>query len=370
MRRGRSGASTLKIDFAEKLVAFSATGVRIFGGAFLISVAYILYGVYGGHLRGAIEPRVMSNLQLMGQIMALSGGLTTICLVVLTSEEVAWSVVVGLLGLGMVFGFPLMVAGQVAQEGERAAEMILRWAGVTGQFIVVVVGVRMLIEIINYLREAPARQAGLAEQEIPGVKPKHGIARPKYRMQRCWEMPYCHPAIKEVCPAFKARRNCWRIHQGCNCDPGMIEALIRSGAASAGKGVADKRAQQNAYVRSDLVDKVQVGKGERTRQCRDCPIFNEHQRQKFALLNPVVIVATIVALLAAYPIMQRAYQVAIEFMSQLASRLAYGASLSVSEWISRLDSPAVWVFFYIIVGLLVLSYVLKGLEWLVLIRKL
>jgi len=132
VRRGRSGASTLKIDFAEKLVAFSATGVRIFGGAFLISVAYILYGVYGGHLRGAIEPRVMSNLQLMGQIMALSGGLTTICLVVLTSEEVAWSVVVGLLGLGMVFGFPLMVAGQVAQEGERAAEMILRWAGVTG----------------------------------------------------------------------------------------------------------------------------------------------------------------------------------------------------------------------------------------------
>lgn len=370
MPRGRGGASSLKIDLAQKLIMLSATGARVFALTFLVSAAYILYGVYGGHLRGEIEPRIMGNLQLMGQIMAASGGLATICLVVLTFEEAAWSVVVGLLGLGLIFGFPLMVAGQVTGGGERAAEMILRWAGITGQFIVLVVGVRMLIEIIGYLREAPLRQARAVEVEGVTAKPKLGIARPKWRLQRCWEMPYCHDAIKEVCPAFKARKNCWRLRQGCNCDSGMIEALIRSGAAVKGKGTESKKGTQEAYIRSDLQADIKLGQGERTRECRNCPIFNEHQRQKFQLLNPIVIVAAIAALLAAYPIMQRLYRAAIQGMSSLASRLAYGETLSVSDWISRLDSPAVWVFFYIIVGLLVMSYVLKFVEWAILVRKL
>jgi len=368
LRRGRAGASSLKIDLTEKLVAWSAAGAKLFALAFLVSAAYILYGVYGGHLRGEIEPRIMNNLRLMGQIMALSGGLGTICLVIITFEEAAWSVVVGLFGLGLIFGLPLMVAGQVTGGGERAAELIMQWADIAGKFIVLVVGIRMLIEVVSYIREAPLRQAQATDVE--GVaKAKHGIARPWWWLQRCWEMPYCHDAIKEVCPAFKARKNCWRIRQGCNCDAGMIEALIRSGGAARGKGAEAKRGTQEAYVRSDLQSDIKIGQGERTRECRNCPIFHEHQRPKFQLLNPIFIIATIVGLLAAYPIMQRLYRAAIQFMSKLASTLAYGETLSVSDWISRLDSPAVWVFFYIIVGLLVLSYALKLVEWAILVRK-
>lgn len=370
MPRGRAGASTIQIDLTEKVVAFAATGLRLALIAFVVSSAYILYGVYGGHLRGQVEPRIMSNIQLMGQIMAASGGLATICLVIITYEEVAWSVVAGLLGLGLIFGFPLMVAGQVTGGGERAAELIMRWTGIAGQFIVVVVGVRMLIEVVNYLREAPFRQArGAAEIEGVTAKPKPTAGRPSWRLQPCWQMPYCHEAIRELCPAHKARRSCWRLRQGCNCDPGLIEALIRTGAALKGKGTESKRPTQEAYIRSDLQTPTKPGQVERTRECRNCPIFNEHQRQKFQLLNPIVIIATIVGLLAAYPVMQRLYRAAIQGMSSLASRLAYGETLSVADWIGRLDSPAVWVFFYIIVGLLVLSYVLKFVEWAILVRK-
>lgn len=369
MRRGGHGTSALKVDLMVKLVAWSGTGVKLFVLAFVVSVAYIVYGIYGGHLRGAIEPRVMRNIQLMGQVMALSGGLGTICLVIITFDEVAFAVVAGMVGLGLVFGFPLLVAGQLDQGGARAADVILRWSSVAGQFIVLVVGVRILIEIINYILQAPQRQARIAgKQGIEGQKKStsHSI----WKLQRCWEMPYCHEAIREVCPAYKVRNNCWRIRQGCNCDPTMIEALIRAGGATRGKGdTSSGKLAQEAYLRSDLEADIKLGEGERTRECKNCPIFNEHQRQKFNLLNPIIIVAAIAGLLAAYPIMQKLYVVSIIALSSLASQMTYGVSESVSQWIGRLDSPAVWIFFYIIVGLVVMSYVLKFVEWAILVKK-
>ncbi|MBD3293431.1 MAG: hypothetical protein GF393_10940 [Armatimonadia bacterium] len=187
---------------------------------------------------------------------------------------------------------------------------------------------------------------------------------PKLRMSRCWEMPYCHEAIKEMCPAFKNRKNCWRLRQGCNCDPYLIESLLKRG------GKTDALPEQgSAYVRSDLEKGARQAGTERTRECRNCPIFNEHQREKFRLLNPIIIAGSIVGLLAAYPIMRGLYTQFLEFMAQIATRFALAEAIPVASWIQRFDSPAVWGFFYIIVGLLLLSYILKLVEWAILVRK-
>ena len=178
-------------------------------------------------------------------------------------------------------------------------------------------------------------------------------------------MPYCHEAIKEMCPAFKNRKNCWRLRQGCNCDPYLIESLLKRG------GSTDLLPEQgSAYTRSDLEKGARQAGTERTRSCRNCPIFNEHQRQKFRLLNPITIAATIVGLLAAYPIMRHLYTQFITAIATLARRFALSDTVPVGDWVARFDSPAVWTFFYVIVGLLLLSYVLKAVEWAVLARKL
>ncbi|MGC9317639.1 MAG: hypothetical protein ACP5KN_06320, partial [Armatimonadota bacterium] len=186
---------------------------------------------------------------------------------------------------------------------------------------------------------------------------------PWWRMAHCWEMPYCHQAIREMCPAYTNRRDCWRLGRGCNCDPYLIESLLRQGAD---RDVLPEEVTE--YTRSDLTGDRVAGR-ERTRQCRDCPIFNEHQRQKFRLLNPIIIIAAVVGLGFAYPIVRRLYTGFIAFMAALAERFAFGTQVPVGRWVQRLDSPAVWVFFYIILGLLAMSYVLKAVEWAVLRRK-
>lgn len=361
MRQGR-GASTLSIDFMEKVMAWAVTVLKVCIAGFVVSTLYVLYGVYGGHLAQGVEPRIIENLRIMGQVMAASGALGTLCLVILTHEEVAFAVAAGMLGAGMIFGFPLMVAGQVRGGAERAAQVITSAGTTTGQLIVVIVGFRILWEIVRFISEAPSRRARIAEEE--GVeKPKTTIQRPWWRLSRCWEMPFCHEAIRDICPAYKQRKNCWRIGRGCNCDPYLIESLLRRGA-----GTDSLPEDSSEYTRSDLSGARQAGK-ERTRQCRTCPIFIEHQRQKFRVLNPIVIVATLVGIVFAYPFVRRLYGAFIAFMAKLAERFAFGTQVPVDAWIKRLDSPAVWVFFFIIVALLALSYVLKAVEWAVLVRK-
>ena len=56
-------------------------------------------------------------------------------------------------------------------------------------------------------------------------------------------------------------------------------------------------------------------------------------------------------------------------MARLAERFAFGTQVPVGTWIERLDTPTVWIFFFIIFGLLVMSYVLKAVEWAILARK-
>ncbi|GEM_PF-5112260 len=361
--KGGAGRSRIAIDFGQKLRDWAGTGLKICGIAFIGSVAYMLYAIYGGHLAGPVGAKAVGNLQLMGQIMAVSGFIGTICVVIVTYEEIAVAVVAGLIGIGLVLGFPLMVAGQVSSQSGQAAGIITNWSAITGQAMVLIVGIRILVEIATYVREAPARRARLQEEQGFG-KPKRATGRPLYRMSHCWEMPFCHEAIKEMCPAFKNRKNCWRMRQGCNCDPYLIESLLKRGAS-----LTSLPEQGSSYTRSDLQLGANQSGAVRTRECRYCPIFNEHQREKFNLLNPIVIAGTIVGLIAAYPIMRALYARFIAFLARLAERLVLGETVAVADWIERFDSPAVWTFFYIIVALLVLSYVLKFLEWVVLARK-
>jgi len=365
LRQGRGGAgrSPLKIDFAQKVRDLSGMGLKLCAAGFALGLGYVLYAVYGGHLSGPVDAKAIRNLQLMGQLMAVGGILGTICLVVVTFEEIAVAVVAGLAGVGLVLGFPLMVAGQVSSQAGQAGGIITNWSAITGQGIVLVVGIRIFIEIVNYIREAPARRARLEEEHGFG-KPKKATGSPGYRISHCWEMPFCHEAIREICPAFKSRKDCWRLRQGCNCDPYLIESLLKHGAST---NVLPE--QGSTYVRSDLQTGARQAGSTRTRECRQCPIFNEHQREKFRVLNPVTIAAAVLGLAAAYPLMRALYAQFIAFLARVAEQLVLGQSVAVGDWIARFDSPAVWTFFYIIVGLLVLSYILKVVEWAVLVRK-
>jgi len=81
-------------------------------------------------------------------------------------------------------------------------------------------------------------------------------------------------------------------------------------------------------------------------------------------------IATILSFFVFYQPLLRLYDLTITGMAAVASQFTYGSEVDPQYWFDQLNTPTVQVFFLIILGLLVLSWVLKFTEWLILVKKL
>ncbi len=375
-RRKVTAQTREHVDFMAMVTAWSHTLLRLALLAFGISLAYILYGIFSGALASMEQAqmrRVAANLILMGEIMTAAGFLATICVVLITLEDIAFTVLAGIVGGGLMFGMPILVATRLQNAASTPAVAINEWSRNAGMAILFVVALRILYGVVDQIRSTSARAEPEADEGTAAITPEKK-PRTRFRIwDACWEMPFCHDAVKEICPAYKAHKSCWRFGYGCNCDPSLIETLIRTGGASTGKGALKKTSEQRitaeAYLRSDLAaDTATIGSDERTIPCSQCLIFIEHQRQKFKLINPLAIIGTFVGLFFLYKPLTAIYGAVIDFMAGLLARLAYGTMVRPDQWVSYLNTPTVKVFFFIFVGMIGLAYVLKAVEWAVLKR--
>ncbi len=357
---GQSRADVTK--YAETILKWSLL-------AMALATGYILYGIFSGQLSAQVAPRIVANLRLTGQLLAVSAGCSAVCVVIITFQEIAWSVLTGIVGLAYLLGIPFLISGNMRSATSPAAQPLATWGTLAGKIIVVVVGVRILYEVYRQLTHGERRlkqdQPQVGEKAKPGEK---GKLKTIWPWTPCWQMPFCHQAIQEMCPAFKARTTCWRFGRGCNCDPGLVEQLIRTGGVGASTD-SEKRQRQQEYIRSDLRADAPVER-ERTLPCKECAIYLEHQRAKFHFVNPILVIATIVAFFVFYQPLVRLYELFITGMANVASQFTYGSQVDPQHWFDQLNTPTVQVFFLIILALLILSWVLKFTEWLILIKKL
>jgi len=119
------------------------------------------------------------------------------------------------------------------------------------------------------------------------------------------------------------------------------------------------------------VDKVRT-RSERTIPCSKCPIYTEHQRRKFKVVNPILVTITLGIIIAAYGPLTGVYSALAVHLAQLASGSILNPSNAdkVTYWREYLDTPALQGAFVVILGLFFLSWMLKLGEWLVLEKKL
>lgn len=376
MRAKPTVARQVKVQF--DVYAFFArwarTALQLGIAGFVISLGYVLFGIFSGALVKNTDQTAtfITNLRIMGQVMAVCGTLGTLAFIFLTLSELAFAVLAGIVGAGLLFGMPILVASNLAQADPRIVGVINEWTKNAGIGILAVVGLRILYEIVETVRTGASRRKVREEQEeSTGLKKTKKVQKPGV-WSPCWKLPYCHDAVREHCPAFKAHRSCWRFGYGCNCDPTLIETLIRSGALDTAKGAnrqsASQKAQAAAYVRSDLQADAPVKSHERTIPCTKCPIYLDHQRQKFKIVNPIAIIAAVVLLGLAYTPLMRIYSVLISGVAKLAGSFSY-QGIDPSAWFEYLNITPIKIFFFIIVGLLAMAYVLKFVEWVIFEKK-
>ncbi|MBM3500034.1 MAG: hypothetical protein FJX74_15345 [Armatimonadetes bacterium] len=363
-------------DWYAVVAAHSGLVAKLSAVVFVLALGYIVYAVYGGHLSGDVDPRIVRNIEWMGKALAAAAVVGAIALALATLDEVAYSIAAAVLGIGLVLGTPMLVISKLQQPDSPVADVIKTWTSNAGFAICGVVALRVIHYIVETIRYGPKARKKAQQEEDDGFGPKK-VKRVQGVWSACWQLPYCHDTIREVCPAYKERKNCWKFGRGCNCDPTLVETMIRSGAARVGKGQdkvsAQKQVTADAYMREALGGaKKPAGSGgsDRTIECKKCPIYGEHQRQKFNIVNPIAIILTIALLVVAYPLLNGAYQLTIQALAKFASEMTLTQETSVGRWIGYLDTTTVRVFFYGILSLFLVSYVLKIVEWLVFVRKL
>lgn len=102
-------------------------------------------------------------------------------------------------------------------------------------------------------------------------------------MGKCWQLPYCRKFVRDKCPIYHAQRTCWRELVGCMCE----EAVIR--VAMENKPVSKEALLSGAAIprNNKLTDSA------KRERCKNCVIYNEHQKHKYKLAMPTVLISYI-----------------------------------------------------------------------------
>lgn len=378
-RRPAPPRRTEPINWGELLFRYGMVIAKLGLAGFLVCAGYYIYAIFGGVLQspGVDVQRAEGLIRNFGMGLIASSLCLALGIALVTLDDVVFAVLLAIGGVALMFGVPYLVASNLSSNlgpNMQGVAKTLSDSGVNaGIAVLVVVGLRILYELGIQIQQAPERRRQRMEKEASedsGVLKKQKTVKGGNILTPCWNLPFCHERIKEICPAYKARKTCWRYGIGCNCDPKLIESLIRMGAPGSGKQSTEMRQRQAEYIRSDLEADIHLpSKAERTIPCSKCPIYNEHQRLKFKFINPLAVGLAVVGLVFMYVPITNAWEAVAGGIVQVARNITLRSNFDAGQWFSYLQDDVVKIAFFIIVSLLVLSYVLKFTEWVILQKK-
>lgn len=251
------------------------------GLATIVSVGFLIYTfiVFSGPSQ-ASEAQAASNIEifrkiLMAGIAALGVGTTY----TFWGEEtlgVLQLIVAAILYLAPLFVPSLVSGGNVAPVGARALSALQVGGLILGMIAVCV----LIVDATLRVRDR-AQQGARADQLKYGKGLKEEKDIQNVFLGKCWQLPYCRKFVRERCPIYHSRRTCWRERVGCMCE----EEVIRN-------------AMENKPIPKDMVAAARfipynnrIPLEQKKERCRQCVIYNEHQKHKYRAVMPLTVLA-------------------------------------------------------------------------------
>ena len=202
---------------------------------------------------------------------------------------------------------------QQAMGSLRFAGLFLGAASIIYQVIDVSIRVRQRIKYGG--REEALKQTEVKEEddEIRNVF-----------LGKCWQLPFCRKFVRQSCPIYHSRRCCWRERVGCMCEESVILDALQ------GKVIPRDAIAAAKYIPHNhkLTD------AQKAERCRNCVIYNEHQRQKYQLLLPMAIAATAFLYLGFHPQLLKATHRALVDIDSAVSRFAFTTAETGKELVN------------------------------------
>lgn len=283
-RRQSSPNTTLKDSPLEGLLdatfRFALTASAL---VTLICLAFLVF--YYVKFAGGSQPE--GAQQALGLIGAFSKGLIagSVVLAISTAYMFWGEEVLGVLQLmfaGALYFSPQyvpMALGEASSEPAARALAAIQQGG--GWFGLVAIGV-ILIDLYGRI-QLRTRQGSRADQLKYGRGVKEEADIRNVLLGKCWQLPYCRKFVRERCPIYHARRTCWKERVGCMCEEQVIQNALSGGVIPRDVVAAAKFIPYN--TRLPMAAKVE--------RCRQCVIYNEHQKHKYKIALPSVVVGLV-----------------------------------------------------------------------------
>lgn len=175
----------------------------------------------------------------------------------------------------------------------------------------------------------------------------------------CWSLPFCRDTEKKLCPVRQSRKPCWRKGRGCYCDQNVILTL------SGGNQYAASRGSSGYLSAAASTMAKPKSLSEKRAQCLQCPVYLHHQGQKYKLLAPGSLLLCIGAIAYYWSQVITLYPEGIRMLGRSLSTFSFGGQAgAVPGWANDLaGNPTIMWILIVVAVMLIVSYLLHGVEW-------
>jgi hypothetical protein len=307
------------IDFAQKIFFIGlVVSLGILG--------YLIYGLMTGQLADAAagqkgvaalaeHQHALQLVTSLSQYLNISMIVTVIAACILfydvETAGIIMLVLAAVMAYGLQFANDFLFASDAAKlvKGDLSnmtVQAIQSTAGIIG-----VPGVLLFLRSL-FLRITDGRRGPdlTAMQYGQGAKKEKVPRALLAATAKCWQLPFCREGIRVKCPIYLGRTKCWKERVGCMCEENII--LLATGGEE--RKAVDMTKEVGFVAIGDLISKSDAEKrtsmttrqgprgvriptnphlsdAQKRDRCRNCIIYNEHQRQKYQMLAPLVTLA-------------------------------------------------------------------------------
>lgn len=292
MSNGGRGSGT---DLSETFQNFLDGAARLVAGlgglATLIAVAFLTLICFKlGGTGSDIKPEDAANTISILQKVLMVGSLG---LVIGTTYLFWGSEFLGVAQIAVaaaLFFAPMYLPGIVGSGSGAGAGVLgdamgaLQTAGIWFGVIAILVLVADVITRVNQRVKKGTKADNLKYGK--GIREEKG--RQNTLLGKCWQLPFCREFVRERCPIYHAKTTCWKELVGCMCEEQVIRNAMENKPIPKDMLLAAKMIPRNSRL-------TEPQKKER---CRNCVIYNEHQRHKYKVAMPVTVGAFLLVYLA------------------------------------------------------------------------
>lgn len=384
------------MDWVRKAMQLSVVATVALG-------AYVLYGFLFGEVNNwsMLTPEARTRLlnNITGAIfwfnISFSIMMLTICILYYDEETLGYVLIAG--GVFCYYGVPFlfsMLSPGTLEEWNRTRNMPALAAYneimMLGLMLAIPGGILTIRDIILRLADGSRRkreefsalQFGGSVKEETEVGPALiGV------FAKCWQMSYCREAIRKRCPIFHARTKCWKQRVGCMCEENVIRKAMDSLINKEEMDLIKKEEPVNAAVgaappqkteempRREFVREIKpkdvkiphnpnLTPAQKKERCRNCVIYNEHQRLKYQFLSPIVIIVIPLICFIYFEQIQSGLNSLLAGADRIMANLSLGANPASLSLTSSVSSAAQFIILACLM-VIALTWTLRFLEYVV-----